>query len=223
MNKVSEETHKFVKNNRFIFDMDKIFNMDNRKQIEGTQFMGENLRESLKFCGEGVRLFPLCKMIRAANAELDNHCQLFDFVFIDAGKSLKIGKYSTITWYCLIEGGANTYIGDRVFLGPGSKILTSTYELNGYYAIEHVPDVCYAIRYGDIIIKDDAYIGANSTILPGVTIGEGATVGANSLVNKDLEPWGIYVGSPCRKIGERLKPTEERQKRIMEVDWSNHL
>lgn len=197
--------------------------MVENNQIEGIQFMGENIRESLKFCGEGVRLYPLCKMIRARNAELDNNCQLMDFVFIDAGNSLKIGKYSTLTWYCLIEGGANTYIGDRVFLGPGSKILTSTYKLNGYYSIEHIPEECRGTDYGDITIKDDAYIGANCTILPGVTIGEGAVVGANALVNKDLEPWGIYVGSPCKKIGEREKPTPERQEKIKEVNWDNHL
>lgn len=197
--------------------------MDTNNYIEGVQFMGENIRQTLKFCGDGVRLYPLCKMIRAKNAELDNCCQLMDFVFIDAGESLKIGKYSTLTWYVLIEGGGKTYIGDRVFLGPGTKVLTSTYELNGYYAIEHVPDGCMDYKMGDIIIKDDAYIGANCTILPGVTIGEGAVVGANALVTKDLEPWGIYVGSPCKKIGERQKPTAERQKLIKQVNWDNHL
>ncbi|MCR5303076.1 MAG: acyltransferase, partial [Lachnospiraceae bacterium] len=70
----------------------------------------------------------------------------------------------------------------------------------------------------------DAYIGANCTLLPGVTIGEGAVVGANALVTKDLEPWGIYVGSPAKKIGEREKPSEEMTAKLMEeVDWSNHL
>lgn len=185
--------------------------------------MGENLRTKVKFCGEGVRLYPLCKMIHPETAELDNNCQIMDFVFIDAGKSLKIGKFSTITWNCLIEGGAKTFIGDRVFLGPGTKILTSTYKLNGFYAIEHIPEECRATRYGDITIKDDAYLGANVTVLPGVTIGEGAVIGANALVNKDIEPWGIYVGTPCKKIGQRERPTLERQKKIKEIDWSNHL
>lgn len=196
---------------------------DNNLKLEGLQFMGENIRKDLKFCGEGVRLYPLCKMIRANRAELDNCCQIMDFVFIDAGAGLKIGKYSTITWNCIIEGGASAIIGDRVFLGPGSKLLTSSYKLNGYYAIEHIPDECHESFFGDIILKDDAYIGAGCTILPSVTVGEGAVVGANSLVNKDLEPWGIYVGSPCKKIGEREKPTPERQEKIKEVDWNNHL
>ena len=191
--------------------------------VKGLEFMGDNLRELVSYCGEGVRLYPLCKMIHASNAELDDNCQIMDFAFIDAGKSLKLGKFSTVTWNCIIEGGANTKIGDRVFLGPGTKILTSTYELNGYYAIEHIPDECRATRYGDITIHDDAYLGANVTVLPGVTIGEGAVVGANALVNKDLEPWGIYVGTPCKKIGEREKPTSERQELIKQIDWSKHF
>ncbi len=197
--------------------------MEENFKIEGLQLMGENLRHQVKFIGEGVRLYPLCKMIHPSTAELDNNCQIMDFTFIDAGELLKIGKYSTITWHCIIEGGAKTYIGDRVFLGPGSKLLTSTYELNGFYSVEHLPKNCGAIRYGDITIKDDAYLGANVTVLPGVTIGEGAIIGANALVSRDIEPWGIYVGSPCKKIGERQKPTPERMEKIMEVNWNNHL
>lgn len=197
--------------------------MEYQEKLEGTQFMGNNLRNQLRFCGEGVRLYPLCKIIHPSSAELDNFCQIMDFCFIDAGKCLKIGKYSTVTWHCIIEGGARTHIGDRVFLGPGTKILTSTYELNGYYAIEHIPEECRATRYGDIKIEDDAYLGANVTVLPGITIGEGAVIGANSLVTKDIEPWGIYVGSPCKKIGEREKPTETRKKKLSELNWNNHL
>jgi acetyltransferase-like isoleucine patch superfamily enzyme len=168
----------------------------NEDFLQSLSMMGENLKSKLKYCGEGVFIYPLCKMIRPENAELDDHCRLFDNVFVDAGKSLKIGKYSTITWQCVIEGGASTTIGDRVFLGPGAKVLNSTYELNGYYSIEHIPNECRKSFLGDIVIKDDAYIGANSVIMPGVTIGEGAVVGANSLVNHNLKPWGIYFGNP---------------------------
>lgn len=191
--------------------------------LEGIEFMGKNLVTKLKFCGEDVRLYPLCKMVRAENAELDNNCQIFDNVFIDAGKRLRIGKYTTLTWGVLIEGGAETYLGDRVFLGPYTKLLTSTCEIQGFYSVEHLPDGCYETNYGDITIEDDAYLGANCTVLPGVTIGEGAVVGANSLVLKDLDPWGIYVGTPCKKIGEREKPSLDKIEKLNEVDWSNHL
>ena len=192
--------------------------------LTGLEFMGDNIRSKLKYCGEGVRLYPLCKMIHAESASLDNEAKILDNVFIDAGKEFIMGKYSMITWFTLIEGGGKTYICDRVFVGPGSKILNSTYKLNGYYAMEWMPEGCNEIEYGDIFIEDDAYLGANSTILPGITIHEGAVVGANTLVNKDLESWGIYVGTPCRKIGERKKPSaEQKEKTMTAIDWSNHL
>lgn len=193
------------------------------QNIEGIELMGKNLINKLKFCGEGVRLYPLCKMIHPENAELDNNCQIFDQVFIDAGKRLRIGKYSTLTWGVLIEGGAETFIGDRVFLGPSTKLLTSTYKINGFYTVEHLPEGCQETEYGDITIHNDAYLGANCTVMPGITIGEGTVVGSNSLVTKDLEPWKIYVGSPCRAIGTREKPSADKEKSLNSIDWSNPI
>lgn len=192
--------------------------------LTGLELMGDNIRKSLLYCGKDVVIHPLVKMIRAGNAQLHDACHLLDFCFIDAGEYLNIGKYSILTWFTLIEGGARTTLGDRVFVGPGSKLLTSTYKLHGLYTAEFLPEKFHAIEYGDIVLEDDAYIGANCTVMPGVTIQEGAVVGANSLVNKDLEPWGIYVGSPCKKIGSRQRPADEvRQALFQEIDWSRPI
>jgi galactoside O-acetyltransferase len=62
---------------------------------------------------------------------------------------------------------------------------------------------------GRTIIEKDAFIGANVVVHPNVTIGEGAVIGSNSLVLKDVEPWSINVGNPCRKIKERSRVTME--------------
>lgn len=191
--------------------------------IKLTEMMGENVMPLFKFCGKDVKVYPLTKINRAENVEIDDFSRILDYVYIDAGKSLKIGKYSIITWQCLIEGGACTVIGDRVFIGPGTKLLTSTYAFNGYYTNEFLPSDANKILYGDIVLENDSYIGANSVIMPGVTIGEGALVGSNAFVNKDLEPWGIYVGSPAKKIGERQKPIDERRAIIEAMDWTKHF
>ena len=66
-------------------------------ELTGLDMMGDNLRKTLKKCGEGVVLYPLCKMIRSANAEIDDFTRILDFTFIDAGKSLKIGNAPSIT------------------------------------------------------------------------------------------------------------------------------
>lgn len=57
---------------------------------------------------------------------------------------------------------------------------------------------------GLLEVGNDVYIGARSVIMP-VKIGEGCVIGAGSFVNKDCEPWGIYVGSPAKKIATRPK------------------
>ena len=193
------------------------------KELIGLELMGENLRDKVKIWGESVRCYPLSKMIHPENAELDNHSEIFDFVFVDAGRAFKLGKYSTLTWNVLVEGGEGTFIGDRVFIGPGSKLLNSTSQLQGYYTVTHVPAGCRKIIRGDIIIENDAYIGANSVIMPGVRIREGAVVGANSFVKSDLEAWTIYAGTPCRKIGERKQPSNEIRELCNQIDWSNPI
>ena len=179
--------------------------MENLK-LEGLEFMGNNVRDKLKYCGKDVRIYPLAKICKPEVVELADNCQIFDFAFIYGGGFAKIGKYSTITWHVLIEGFGETIIGDRVLIGPGTKILTSVNEHNGLRMVDHLPEGQAKIITGRTTIGDDVSIGAGCVVLTKVTIGEGAVVGAHSLVAKDLDPWGIYVGSPCRKIGERQKP-----------------
>lgn len=191
--------------------------------IKYTELMGENVKDKLKYCGKNVRIYNLAKIINPQYAEIDDNAIILDYVFIDAAKSLKIGKYSLIAWQSVIEGASWVEIGDRCFLGPGTKILGSTYEFQGYYTSQHLPEGTSAIRYGRVKICDDAYIGANSVVMPGVTIGEGALVGANSFVNHNLKPWGIYFGNPVKLIGMREKPTEERRKIVEAMDWTKHF
>ena len=54
-------------------------------------------------------------------------------------------------------------------------------------------------------VEKDGFLGTNVVVHPGVTIGEGAVIGSNSLVIKDIEPWTINVGSPTKVIGKRPK------------------
>lgn len=193
--------------------------------IQYTEIMGPNLLDKLKYCGKNVRIFQLAKIINPQYAEIDDNVVIYDFVFIDAKTSFKIGKHSIMAWHSLVEGVANFDIGQRCFIGPGAKILGSTYEFNGYYSTEHLLDGQDVTKYrrGDIKICDDAYIGANSVVMPGVTIGEGAIIGANSLVDRNLKPWGIYFGNPVKRIGEREKPTDERRALVEAMDWSRNV
>lgn len=176
--------------------------------IEDTELMGNNLRDKLKSCGEDVKIYPLAKIGFPHVVELGSHSKIRDFVFIFAGKGVKIGEYTDVQPHTIIWGGGETIIGNRVSTGPGTVFLSATYShAPGLKMVDGMEEGETAIRGGKLVIEDDVYIGARCVIMP-VTIGKGAIIGAGSFVNKDLEPWGIYVGSPARKIGER-EPLDE--------------
>ena len=70
---------------------------------------------------------------------------------------------------------------------------------------------------GDIIIENDVWIGANSTIMSGVRIGNGCVVGAGSTVAKDIPPYSIVAGNPAKIVKKRF--TEDQIEKLLEISW----
>ncbi len=172
--------------------------------IPGTEFMGENVRPNFKKIGVGVKLAPLTKILKPEVIEIGDYSRIRDFVFIWGGLGVKIGQFTDIQPHVVIWGGGEVEIGDYVSLACGTVVLTAVYGYQGGFRMcDGVPKDQVDTLFGKLYIKNDVYIGANCTIMPNITIGEGAILGAGSFVNKDCDPWGIYVGSPARKIGER--------------------
>jgi acetyltransferase-like isoleucine patch superfamily enzyme len=171
--------------------------------IQGTEFMGENVKTLLRSCGKGVKIYPLAKITFPHVVDLGDYCRIGDFVFIFAGEGVKIGEHTDVQPHTVFWGGGLTIIGSRVSTGPGTVFLSATYShAKGLKMVDGLGEGAAKAIGGKLVVEDDVYIGAKSVIMP-VTIGEGAVIGAGSFVNKDVEPWGIYVGSPARKIGER--------------------
>jgi acetyltransferase-like isoleucine patch superfamily enzyme len=73
--------------------------------------------------------------------------------------------------------------------------------------------------YKPIEIESDSWLGANVTLLPGVTIGQGCIVGAGSVVNKSLPPYTICVGVPCKPIKTRFNEAD-LQKHLQSISWN---
>lgn len=172
-------------------------------ELAGIEFMGDNVRDKLRSCGEGVRIYPMAKITLPHRVDLGDHCRIGDFVFIFAGEGTRIGEHTDVQPHTTIWGGGLTILGNRVSTGPGTVFLSATYShAAGLKMVDGLGEGSAHAIGGKLVVGDDVYIGARSVIMP-VTIGEGAVIGAGSFVNKDVEPWGIYVGSPARKIGER--------------------
>lgn len=172
-------------------------------KIDGLELMGDNVRDKLKSCGKDVKIYPMAKIAFPQVVELGDNCKVRDFAFIFAGEGLKVGEYTDIQPHTIVWGGGLTIIGDRVSTGPGTVFLSATYSHEpGLRMVDGLPEGYTKAIGGRLVVENDVYIGARSVIMP-ITIGEGAVIGAGSFVNKDCEPYGIYVGSPAKKIGER--------------------
>ena len=125
------------------------------------------------------------------NAVLGKNCILGKNVYIDI--NAKIGNNVKI------QNGANVYDGvtieDDVFLGPS---MTFT---NDMFPRAFLDDW----KITKTLVKKGASIGANATIICGITIGEYAMIGAGSVVTKDVPPHALVVGNPARQIGNVCK------------------
>lgn len=151
-----------------------------------------------------VKTFEYTKIIGIENIEFGNYVIIDDFAFIYAKEKIKIGDFVHIASFTSISGGGKLVMGSFSGLSSGCRIITGSddFKGNGFGN----PSVAEKFRnnyVGIVEIGKFAIIGANSVILPDVKIGEGATVSAGSVVSKNIEPWGIYIGN--RKVGERNK------------------
>jgi acetyltransferase-like isoleucine patch superfamily enzyme len=111
------------------------------------------------------------------------------------GRKVFLGERNVINFGCLLDGRKfSIRTGSNVSIGPEATILT----------LGHDPrSATFEDRGGDVVIGDRVWIGYRAIVLPGVTIGEGAVVGAGAVVTKNVGPYAIVAGNPARKIGER--------------------
>lgn len=166
--------------------------------------MGEEVKERLKKCGQEVKIYPLAKIVKPEVIEIGDYSMIDDFTFIYGGKGIIIGRYVHIASFVSIIGGGELVVGDYAAIACGSRIVTGSDTYNGGKRMSAaLPQEQRNAIVGRVVIEKDAFVGTNVVIHPNVRIGEGAIIGSNSLVLKDIEPWSINAGSPSKKTGER--------------------
>ncbi|MEZ4339308.1 MAG: acyltransferase [Sandaracinaceae bacterium] len=112
---------------------------------------------------------------------------------------LRIGDGTWIGQQCFFHAAGDLTIGRNVGVGPAVKIITSAHEEAG----RDVPILHAPIRFAAVVIEDDADLGVGAIVLPGVTIGRGAQVGAGAVVTRDVPPYAVVAGNPARVLRER--------------------
>ncbi|AWK05851.1 acetyltransferase [Flavobacterium crocinum] len=117
---------------------------------------------------------------------------VFTPIYINCGKHITIGKNVFINFDCTFLALGGITIEDDVLIGPKVSLITENHPLN--------PEDRKGLAGKPIVIKKNAWIGANATILPGVTIGENAVVAAGAVVSKDVPDNTIVGGIPAKFI-----------------------
>jgi acetyltransferase-like isoleucine patch superfamily enzyme len=169
---------------------------------------------------------PTCK-INAAS--LSRNVKLENNVTIEYGshvQSDRIGRYTYINKYCLIDRNAKSIgrfcsIAYNVKIGLGNHptdwVSTHPFAYEKKYGF-----VKQSISFEDkvdqpCIIGNDVWIGANAIVLAGVKVGDGAIIGANSVVTKDVEPYSIVIGNPAKH--HRFRFEEDIREKLLEMKW----
>lgn len=136
--------------------------------------------------GENTRIWHFCHV--CSKAKIGNGCSLGQNVFIGndviIGNNVKIQNNVSVYDAVILE--------DNVFCGP-SMVFTNVYNPRSH--------VIRKSEYRKTLVKKGATIGANATIICGVTIGEYAFIGAGAVIKSDVLPYAIMVGVPAKKIG----------------------
>ncbi|MDY0780458.1 sugar O-acetyltransferase [Tenacibaculum sp. IB213877] len=125
-------------------------------------------------------------------SEIDKSTAIFTPLYINYGKHTKIGKNVFINFNCTFLDLGGITIEDDVLIAPNVSLLTEGHPIN--------PTERHALLSKPIHIKRNAWIGANATIMQGVTIGENSIVAAGAVVSKDVPDNAIVGGIPAKLI-----------------------
>ncbi len=148
-----------------------------------------------KLCFKINHTYPDGELLRPMMEEmleqrLEEGTNLLSPIQIDFGNQMHLGKHVFINHSFMASAAAGITIDDNVQIAPQVSIITVNHDLNDRMIV-----ICKPVH-----IKKGAWIGANVSILPGVTIGENAVVGTGAVVTKDVPDNTVVVGNPARVI-----------------------
>ena len=170
--------------------------------------------------GENSAISRNCTIIGLENITIGDHVRIDGFTSIIAPHGrLKIGTHVHVGIGCVIGARGGVELGDYSSLSGGVRLLSAIDDFGGRYMTNStMPDEVLRIHSGPIVIGRYVPIGTGTLVLPGVEIGEGAAVGAMSMVRQSLSPWTIYAGNPVQVVGERARDLVRLEASVQSAD-----
>ncbi|MCL1112994.1 acyltransferase [Shewanella basaltis] len=158
-----------------------------------------------KKLGLNVKVSVKASIYNPETIEIDDNSRIDDFCTVSG--SVTIGKHVHFAPYCLVAGGTEGIIfGDFSGLAYNVQVFSQSDDYSGRTMTNPtIPSKYKKETKKSVQISRHVIVGTSSIIFPGVTIAEGCSIGAMSLVNKSTEPWGIYIGNPAKRVKYRHK------------------
>ena len=150
------------------------------------------------------KVYPTAIITTQTETHLGDQSVIGDFVLIHC-RQFSLGYGSQINAGAKIVGGGDCIVGERSVIGYNAVLLTRSDTPKSDYMSDSMPENRRAIRSGTITIGDQAFVGSNTVIMPGVTVGDGACVGAGSYVDKDVPEWTILIPKQHHLFYQRKK------------------
>ncbi|MET0658533.1 MAG: DapH/DapD/GlmU-related protein [Steroidobacteraceae bacterium] len=152
--------------------------------------------------GRTTRIHPFssASIVKGGSITIGEHCHIHRGAMLATyGGEIRIGDNSTVNPYSVLYGHGGLRIGNFVRIATHCVFIPANH---GFDQLD-VPIARQPVEALGITIEDDVWIGANSVVLDGVTIGQGSIIGAGSVVTKSVRPYSICVGNPARVIADR--------------------
>jgi acetyltransferase-like isoleucine patch superfamily enzyme len=158
-----------------------------------------------KKLGRNVKISDKASIYNADQIEIGDNARIDDFCLL-SGK-VTLGNFVHVAPFSLIAGGEKgVFMDDFSGLAYHVQVFTQSDDYLGRALTNPtVPKIYKLEKKKAVTLGRHVIVGAGSLVLPGVSIAEGCSVGAMTLVRKSTEPWGVYVGNPARRVLERKK------------------
>jgi acetyltransferase-like isoleucine patch superfamily enzyme len=156
--------------------------------------------------GDDVRVHASTVIINPEGLRIGNHVRVDPFCVVSATGKINFGDHIHIASHCSLIGGGGIELEDFTGVSHGARLFSAADDMSGTYLTgPTVPNELRNVQSGPIKLKRHAVVGTNAVIFPGVTVGEGAIIGALSFVREDVPAWEIWAGLPAKRIGTRKK------------------
>ncbi|WP_291861804.1 acyltransferase [Marinilabilia sp.] len=169
-----------------------------------TSFYSSNELSTLGFkaLGNNVLISRFARFYGIENMEIGSNVRIDDFCIL-SGK-IKLGSYIHISAYCALYGQYGIELEDYTGLSPRCTLFSASDDFSGEHMISPmVPKNLTNVQGGKLTLERFTQVGANTIILPNVTLSEGSVIGAMSLVKQNTKAWMVYAGVPAKFIKHR--------------------